>query len=178
MQTNHYPAAVKFCTRIINIIIMGKLKLIITLMVLPAVLLSCSKEERDDELPEIIMSEAGHFPQNCDTLYPGESFTFRARFTDNIELGSYSIDIHHNFDHHSHSTEMAECPMDPKKTPVNPFLFIEQFDIPEGKREYDAMQVITIPADVDHGDYHLMIRLTDKTGWQAIRGISIKIMRR
>ena len=141
-----------------------------------AVLFSCSKEERDDELPEIIMSETGHFPQNCDTLYLGESFTFRARFTDNVELGSYSIDIHHNFDHHSHSTEMAECPMDPKKTPVNPFLFIEQFDIPEGKREYDAMQVISIPDDIDHGDYHLMVRLTDKTGWQAIRGISIKIM--
>lgn len=158
---------------------MGRLKLVVSLIGLAAVLLSCSKEERDDELPEIIMSEAGHFPQNCDTLYCGESFTFRARFTDNVELGSYSIDIHHNFDHHAHSTEMADCPMDPEdpeKTRVNPFLFIEQFDIPEGKREYDAMQVISIPADVDYGDYHLMVRLTDKTGWQAFRGISIKIM--
>ncbi len=155
---------------------MNRLQLIVALILYTSVLLSCSKEERDDELPEIIMSEAGHFPQNCDTLYLGESFTLRARFKDNVELGSYSIDIHNNFDHHSHSTEMSECPMDPKKTPVNPFRLIEQFDIPEGKREYDAMQVISIPADVDHGDYHLMVRLTDKTGWQAIRGISIKIM--
>lgn len=155
---------------------MDRLQLIVAIIIYSAVLLSCSKEERDDEPPEIIMSKAGHFPQNCDTLYPGESFTFRARFTDNVELGSYSIDIHHNFDHHSHSTEMSECHLDPKKTPDNPFLFIEQYDIPAGKKEYDANQVISIPGDVDYGDYHLMIRLTDKTGWQAFMGISIKIM--
>lgn len=155
---------------------MSGVQLIVAAIIYSAVLLSCSKEGRDDELPEIIMSGAGNFPQNCDTLYLGESFTLRARFTDNVELGSYSIDIHHNFDHHSHSTEMSDCTLDPKKTPVNPFLLIEQYDIPGGKREYDAMQVISIPADVDYGDYHLMVRLTDKTGWQAIMGISIKIM--
>ncbi len=155
---------------------MCRLQLIITLVICSAVLLSCLKEERDDELPEIIMSGAGHFPKNCDTLYLGESFTFRARFTDNVELGSYSIDIHHNFDHHSHSTEMSDCPLDPKKTPVNPFLFIEQYDIPEGKKEHDVNQVISIPADVDYGDYHLMVCLTDKTGWQAIKGLIIKIL--
>ncbi len=139
---------------------------------------SCEKEERDTELPEIIMTGAEHFPQNCDTVYIGEAFTFSARFTDNFELGSYSIDIHHNFDHHSHSTEMADCPLDPFKTPVNPFLFIEQFDIPEGLKEYIATREIVIPEGVDSGDYHLMVRLTDRTGWQAIRGISIKILER
>jgi len=137
---------------------------------------SCSREEMDFELPQIIMAGAGHFPRNCDTVYIGEAFTFRALFTDNYELGSYSIDIHHNFDHHSHSTELADCMMEPVKTPVNPFLFIGQFDIPEGKTEYEAEQEIMVPEGVDPGDYHLMVRLTDKTGWQAIRGISIRII--
>jgi len=139
---------------------------------------SCEKEERDTELPVIIMTGADHFPQNCDTVYIGESFTFRALFTDNYELGSYSIDIHHNFDHHSHSTDMADCPLGPVKTPDKPWLYIEQFDIPEGKKEYHSSREIDVPGDVDTGDYHLMVRLTDRTGWQAIRGVSIKVVER
>lgn len=155
---------------------MQKPVLISSLILIIAFALSCEKEDRDTELPEIIMTGAEHFPQNCDTVYIGESFTLRALFTDNYELGSYSIDIHQNFDHHSHSTDMANCQMDPVKPAVNPFLFIEQFDIPEGQREYNANREIDIPEGADSGDYHLMVRLTDRTGWQAIRGVSIKVI--
>lgn len=157
---------------------MDKTVLLTAILVITAFGVSCSKEDRDTELPEIIMTGAHHFPHNCDTIYAGESFTFRARFTDNHELGSYSIDVHHNFDHHSHSTDMADCPMDPLKTPENPFLYIMQFDIPHGLSEYNASQVIEVPGNVDTGDYHLMVRVTDRTGWQAIRGISIKVAKR
>lgn len=146
------------------------------LMLIMVLSISCDREESDTELPEILMSGAEHFPHNCDTIYIGESFTFRALFTDNHELGSYSIDIHHNFDHHSHSTELTDCPMDPVKAAVDPLLYISQFNIPDGLKEYEAIQVIDIPEGVDTGDYHLMVRLTDKTGWQSIRGISIKII--
>lgn len=137
---------------------------------------SCNKEERDDEKPVIDMTQG--FPQNCDTVYRGETFMFRAVFTDNVELGAYSLDIHHNFDHHSHSTELVECPLDPVKQPENPMLFIRQFEIPAGLKFYEAEAEIAIPEDVDTGDYHFMVRLTDKTGWQTIRGISIKIWER
>ncbi len=157
---------------------MKKIPLLTALLAITAFGISCSKEDRDTELPEIIMTDALHFPNNCDTIYVGESFTFRARFTDNHELGSYSIDIHHNFDHHSHTTDIADCPMDPVKTPENPLLFIGQFDIPSGVSEYEASQVIEVPEDVDTGDYDLMVRVTDRTGWQAIKGISIKVARR
>ncbi len=153
-----------------------KKTIIFTAILAMALYVSCDKEERDTELPEIFMGGEEHFPHNCDTIYLGESFTFRALFTDNFELGSYSIDIHHNFDHHSHSTDVAECPMDAGKAADDPFLFIRQFEIPAGLREYNASQVIEVPEGVDTGDYHLMVRLTDRTGWQAIRGISIKII--
>jgi hypothetical protein len=146
------------------------------LMLMMAFSISCDKEHRDTELPVIHMGGPEHFPHNCDTIIIGRSFAFRALFTDNHELGSYSIDIHHNFDHHSHSTDLADCPMDPDKTANNPFLYIQQFDIPGGLKEYEALQVIDVPEGIDPGDYHLMVRLTDKTGWQAIRGISIKIV--
>lgn len=141
-----------------------------------ALTFSCvDDDEKDDLIPEIDMDTAGAFPQNCDTVYRGESFIFRATFADNVKLGSFSIEMHNNFDHHTHSTDITECEMEPIKSPVNPLLFIEEYDIPEGQKSYEATVEISIPADVDTGDYHFMVRLTDAAGWQALKGISVKI---
>lgn len=136
---------------------------------------SCDDTVKDEELPVIDMTGETAFPQNCVTVYRGESFTFNARFTDNIELGSYSIEMHHNFDHHSHSTSSEECEMGAVKSAVKPLLFIDEYTIPDGKTEYSANIEINVPADVDTGDYHFMVRLTDKSGWQTFEGISVKV---
>jgi hypothetical protein len=106
----------------------------------------------------------------------GESFTFRVLLSDNLALGSISVDIHHNFDHHTHSTEVATCEMAPIKTPKKPFLLIQSFSIPTGLTRFETEEQINIPADIDPGDYHFLIRLTDKEGWQTIKGLSIKII--
>lgn len=87
-----------------------KTKKIITIILIFAGIISfnaCTKDDIDKEKPVIDLTIQDAFPVNCDTLYFGESFTMRMRFTDNAELGSYSIDIHNNFDHHSHSTEVT-----------------------------------------------------------------------
>jgi hypothetical protein len=143
---------------------------------------SCNKEGVDKEKPQIDLTILGAFPINCDTLYFGETFTFKMLFTDNIELGSYSIDIHHNFDHHSHSTEVSECQLDPVKAPINPFVFIDDYSIPDGLQEYETSLEITLPdgdakGPYDEGDYHFFISLTDKSGWSTQKGLSIKIIR-
>jgi hypothetical protein len=159
---------------------MQTIKRIIGFFLLPVLLLfgliSCNKTDQDDVYPEIDMNAADAFPKDCDTLKIGESFVFRSIFTDNAELGSYSLDIHNNFDHHTHSSSIVECPMDPVKTPVNPFVFIREFDIPAGLTEFQASDTVVIPLGVDPGDYHLMVRLTDREGWQAIKGISVKLV--
>lgn len=147
-----------------------------------AVSISCNREEVDKEKPQIDLTILGAFPINCDTLYFGETFTFKMLFTDNIELGSYSIDIHHNFDHHSHSTEVSECQLDPVKAPINPFVFIDDYSIPDGLQEYETSLEITLPdgdakGPYDEGDYHFFISLTDKSGWSTQKGLSIKIIR-
>ena len=134
-----------------------------------------SKEEIDTEYPVIDISAANAFPKQCSTIKRGEKFTFRARFDDNVSLGSVSVDIHHNFDHHTHSTELESCAQEPAKTPVKPFLLIQSFAIPQNLRTYELQQEIDLPADIDPGDYHFMIRLTDEEGWQTIKGLSIKI---
>lgn len=137
----------------------------------------------DTEKPSISIDFADSFPVNCDTLYFGENFTVKMLLKDNVELGSYSIDIHNNFDHHSHSTEVTSCEMWPVKTPVNPFVFIADFDIPEGSADFTTSETISIPAGngngaFDEGEYHFFISLTDKEGWSTQKGLSIKMLKR
>lgn len=144
-------------------------------------LLGCSNSDNDSkdmEKPVIDMSGSEASPRNCVVLYRGESFSFRAVFSDNQELGNYNIEIHNNFDHHSHSTDNVECDLEPKKSPVNAFIYNQDFPVPPGKTMFEADQEIEIPADVDTGDYHFMVRVTDKAGWQQLRAISLKIAER
>jgi len=163
--------------------IMKAFKIFSGLIFILIVFITCSKDEVDDEKPEIDLTGSGAFPQNCDTLYFGETFIFKVLFTDNVELGSYSIDIHNNFDHHSHSTEVTECNLDNVKEPVNAYVSIEDYDIPEGLDAYETSLEITVPngnsaGEFDEGDYHFFISLTDKEGWSAQKGLSVKILRR
>lgn len=140
---------------------------------------SCKKEDIDDEPPVIDISGEDAFIKNCDTIYRGETFNFKATFTDNQELGAFSINIHHNFDHHTHTTEIEQCELDPPKEPTEDvFVFIESYDIPSGIKEYSPEISISVPSDVDKGDYHFFISLTDAEGWQTVRGLGIKILDR
>lgn len=134
------------------------------------------KNDQDTVYPVIDLSSPGAHPQNCDTVLRGESFMVKAIVTDNEELGAYSIDIHDNFDHHTHSADIEDCDLDPIKEPVNPFKFIQSYNIPAGSKQYTINQDIYIPQDVDTGDYHFMIRLTDKAGWQSLYGLSLKVL--
>lgn len=157
---------------------MKKTKSLIAVLIGLLALASCSSDnnEIDTEYPVIDISASNAFPIQCSEITRGQKITFRAKFTDNAALGSYSLDIHHNFDHHTHSTEVNNCVADPIKKPVNPMLYINSVTIPNGEKSYEALQEITIPTDIDPGDYHFMIRLTDKEGWQTIKGLSIKIL--
>lgn len=137
---------------------------------------SCSKEDTDLTKPVIERDYPEAYPRNCDTLFRGRSNTIRAAFSDNVELGSFSLNIHHNFDHHTHSTEMNDvCSLDPVKEAISPFLYIREYNIPEGLLYYEGQTELIIPDTIDTGDYHLMIQLTDKSGWQTMMGLSIKI---
>lgn len=143
--------------------------------------ISCDSDKSvDTEKPEIDMSAVDAFPNSCDTLYFGESFDLRLVFSDNVELGSFSIDIHHNFDHHSHSTEIIECNLGEESDPINPYVYIEDFSIPEGVAAYETDLSLTIPSlsdldSLDSGDYHFSISLTDHEGWSTQTGLSIKM---
>ena len=158
---------------------MKKIKIVLTAFLAIALLNSCSSDDsssNDTTKPTIDMTIAGGFPTSCSTVIRGTTIPFKALFKDNDQLGSYSISIHHNFDHHSHDTEVDACTFAPIKTPINPWVRTLTFQIPANLSEYTATQQIEIPADIDTGDYHFMIQLTDVNGWATMKGISFKIV--
>jgi hypothetical protein len=138
--------------------------------------LSCSSDDIDTQHPTIDTSYEYASPVNCQSIIRGQTFVFKARFTDNVQLGSFSINIHHNFNHHSHTTEITACDLDDKKEAVNPLLYIKEFEIEPNQKTYEANIPIAIPADIDTGDYHFTINLTDREGWSTMKGFSIKIV--
>ncbi len=136
----------------------------------------CAKDtDKDNEKPIIVMDGNNAFPKPCDTIARGESFAFNAVFSDNIELGNYNIEIHQNFDHHTHGSHVETCESDPAKEPVNPFYFNESYSIPSGSTHFNAIIEIQVPGDIDTGDYHFMVKLTDREGWQSWQSVSVKV---
>lgn len=147
--------------------------------------IACTDDDNDQDtlLPSIDLSSVEAFPHNCDTLYLGETTNLRFVVSDNAGLGSLGLSIHHNFDHHSHSTEIEECAEQPEKTPVNPLALIIEIPLPVGQKEYKVnyplfLTVSDAGGNLDTGTYHMYLNLTDITGWTTQRGISIKVLSR
>lgn len=139
---------------------------------------ACSSNDgvdKDEEKPTISVNYDQGFPQGCAVLERGETYNFRAQVTDNKALAAYSLDIHHNFDHHTHDDQVTECNLDPIRSAVTPLIYIENFTIEGGLTSYEINISVTIPNDVDTGDYHCAYSVTDETGWQSRTSIDLKI---
>lgn len=50
-------------------------------------------------------------------------------------------------------------------------------EIDRGKTSETIDLKIAVPADVAEGDYHFMLRLTDRAGWQTINAVAIHLHR-
>ena len=106
----------------------------------------------DQEKPKI---EDGTVPNpiDCQQYKKGETLPFHYTYTDNVELGNFNIEIHNNFDHHTHSTSADDCPLDDKKSPVNPWVYNQDQAIPAGLKSYEA-KVDSIRQKVAQTDIH------------------------
>ncbi len=139
---------------------------------------SCSKNNDDvvdTEKPTVSVNYDNGFPQACSLLQRRHTYTIRARASDNVGLAAYSIDIHNNFDHHTHDNQEAECELAPIKDAVNPFLFMKNYSMENGLSQ-EIQQEITIPENIDTGDYHFHLSVTDVTGWQSSAYVDVKII--
>ena len=151
---------------------------------------SCNKTDRDETQPVITNMGITANPVNCQVYHPGDTIPFCYQFEDDVELGSFNIEIHSNSDHHSHRTESdnhghegGECAHEHDHEEhehehadgQQPWVFNQDYEIPIGLRSYLARVNIPIPKDIAEGDYHFMIRLTDQAGWQQLKAVAIII---
>ena len=100
-----------------NIINMSLMVALITILTINFA--ACGSDDDKDMTPPAISADGiVANPVNCQQYHPGDIIPFHYIMTDNQELGNYNIEIHNNFDHHSHSTEaddhdhdheMGEC---------------------------------------------------------------------
>lgn len=138
-----------------------KLNSILTLIVAAVFLTSCSSDDDaapDTQKPTISIIE----PHNDEEIAPGGELHFEALFTDNVELASYKIEIHDDFDDHTHSQLKGSHDL-------NPWSFEQVFQIPAGQTSFEAVQHIDIPTMINgelisEGIYHLGVYVTDTSG--------------
>lgn len=156
---------------------MNLLKKTIFTLFFSLLLINCSSDSEniDQEKPTITINYDNGFPKSCTVLEKGKKYTIKVKVSDNIALAKYAIDIHHNFDHHTHDNQGSLCELNPIKTPISPLIFMENYNIDNERKEYEISQSITIPTNIDSGDYHCQISIIDITGWQSRTSVDIKI---
>ncbi|TCO05415.1 DUF4625 domain-containing protein [Natronoflexus pectinivorans] len=140
---------------------------------------SCVKDsDTEAEAPKVDIL----LPFACDTVYFGEEFTFRLKLTDKNALGNLSMDVHNNFNHHSHGDNVT-CQMDERKEAIHPYSNAWIHSLPK-QREYIFEKILTFPKETeennihDHGDYHFHIYVTNEDGYQVFTTLDIKVLHR
>ena len=132
-------------------------------------------DARDTTPPEIGGDAAKVNPIDCQIYHPGETIRVYYELTDDTELGSYEIEIHDNFQPHTHSAVAVRCPHLTTTATVYPWTMSEAAEIPASTKKYTIQKNIVIPTDRDLGDYHFELRVTDRTGWTTEKSVDIKI---
>lgn len=126
-----------------------------------ALVTSCSSDDNtvvDTQSPTIAVGE----PHNEEEVAPGEELHIEAVFTDNVALASYKIEIHEDFDDHTHAINKSEHEN-------NPWSYDEVFQIPAGQSSFEAIHHLDVPTEINgmsisEGAYHVGIYVTDTAG--------------
>ena len=127
------------------------------------VFISCDDSDSDTTKPVIEL----HEPEEGQALKIGSEYGvhFEMDLSDDVMLKSYMIEIHSNFDHHSHGkSRVAGETVD--------FSFNKSYDISGKKAAHIHHHDIMIPKDATPGDYHLMVYCTDAAGNETYVAVS------
>ena len=118
---------------------------------------------QDSELVDITAPEIEvSYPEAGTHFVAGGFVQFEGTFRDDLELGSYSIDIHDNLDGHGHG-RIASPSDDPS---LIWWSSKNNFTIPEGYIIYNAQHNddIEISANALAGPYHFIVQAVDNAG--------------
>ncbi len=145
-----------------------KFSIIVFMLAVAGIFSSCEKDEADTVQPVIEVSG----PEANEVLYVGSKIHFEVDFSDDVELKSYKVDIHDNFDGHTHKSTKHEG---------TPWHFQQSWDFEAGKKSAHVHHhEIVIPTEiageeVATGDYHFMVYCTDAAGNESWVAIDVEI---
>lgn len=134
------------------------------LLVLFAIILifnACKDDDVDNTPPVISIIE----PADDEHLSIGSDIHFECDFSDDVELHSYKIEIHDNFDGHNHEKSVHMV-----KEEEVPFSYSNSWTFDEGlENSLIHHHKIVIPDSIDgvpvaHGAYHFGVYCTDIAG--------------
>lgn len=149
---------------------------------------ACENKSKDTTPP--LIDEATFLPADCDIYYLGDTLFVHFICSDDNELGNYNIEIHNNFDHHTHGTSAVDCDENEQEGEEHhheeghgheheqvegAWVYNQDFAITPGLNTATIDLAIPVPDDVLEGDYHFMLRLTDRAGWQTIKAVPIHL---
>ena len=125
-------------------------KVLLPVIFFSAYLTGCDEEDTDLTPPMLSNVSLNDQTENIQ-VNPGEDLLFEANFEDDEQLGQVKINIHDNFDGHSHGRIMAE-----------PWTLERIFDL-MGKTEA-LQEVFNVPENAATGPYHFNIQFFDAAG--------------
>ncbi len=149
---------------------------------------ACENKSKDTTPP--LIDEDTFLPADCDIYYLGDTLFVHFICSDDNELGNYNIEIHNNFDHHTHGTSAVDCDENEQEGEEHhheeghgheheqvegAWVYNQDFAITPGLNTATIDLAIPVPDDVLEGDYHFMLRLTDRAGWQTIKAVPIHL---
>ena len=126
-------------------------------------LASCD-DDSDNVKPVINLIE----PEDDAVLQIGDDVHFEMELSDNEMLKSYKVDIHSNFDSHTHALSRAD------DAATTPFSFNRSWEV-TGKNAHIHHHDIVVPEDATPGPYHLVVYCTDAAGNEAILSRDIEL---
>lgn len=126
---------------------------------------ACENKSKDTTPP--VIDEPSFLPADCDIYYLGDTIPVYFICSDDTELGNYNIEIHSNFDHHTHGTSSVECENSEgeehhheegeshhHEAVEGAWVFNRDFAIDRGLKSDTIDIAIPVPADIAEGDYH------------------------
>lgn len=121
-------------------------------------LTSCDKDEKADVTKPVIKLNA---PKEGAVLKIGSKHGVHLDMDleDDVMLKSFKIDVHNNFDNHSH-TKAGDGTV--------AFSFNKTYDISGKKQHHEHNHDIKIPENAKPGKYHLMIYCLDAAGNESM----------
>jgi hypothetical protein len=121
-------------------------------------LTACNDDPVDQSAPTIELSEPGM----NEIFAAGDHVHFEAVFEDDVELGTYNVEIHDNSDGHSHG-RVAAWQTDPS---LIKWYFDESFEFPSGETIQEVLfeDEIQVAENALAGPYHFIVQAIDKAG--------------